>query len=30
MGTLENAGYKFGEWHSTVYLQLDLGDPADR
>ena len=30
MGTLENAGYKFGEWHSTMYLQLDLGDPADR
>jgi phosphinothricin acetyltransferase len=28
MGTLENAGYKFGQWHSTVYLQIDLGDPA--
>lgn len=28
MGTLKNAGYKFGKWHSTVYLQLDLGDPA--
>lgn len=24
MGTLKNAGYKFGQWHSTVYLQLDL------
>jgi phosphinothricin acetyltransferase len=29
-GTLENAGYKFGEWHSTVYLQLDLGEPGQR
>ena len=26
MGTLENAGYKFGQWHSTVYMQLDLRD----
>ena len=24
MGTLKNAGYKFGQWHSTVYLHLDL------
>lgn len=24
MGTLRNAGYKFDQWHSTVYLQLDL------
>jgi phosphinothricin acetyltransferase len=24
MGTLRNAGYKFGQWHSTVYLQIDL------
>jgi phosphinothricin acetyltransferase len=26
MGTLENAGYKFDQWHSTVYMQLDLRD----
>lgn len=25
MGTLHNAGHKFGQWHSTTYLQLDLG-----
>ena len=25
VGTLRNAGFKFGEWHSTTYMQLDLG-----
>lgn len=28
VGELKNAGYKFGEWHSTTYLQLDLGVPG--
>ena len=28
MGTLHNAGYKFGRWMDTTYMQLDLGDPA--
>lgn len=26
VGTLENAGFKFGSWLSTTYMQLDLGD----
>lgn len=26
VGTLRNAGFKFGEWLSTTYMQLDLGD----
>jgi len=30
VGELRNSGYKFGEWLSTTYLQLDLGDPATR
>jgi phosphinothricin acetyltransferase len=28
VGTLENAGFKFGAWRSTTYMQLDLGEPA--
>ena len=24
VGTLRNAGFKFGEWRSTTYMQLDL------
>jgi phosphinothricin acetyltransferase len=28
VGEMKNAGYKFGEWHSTTYMQLDLGIPA--
>lgn len=28
MGEMKNAGYKFGEWLSTTYMQLDLGEPA--
>ncbi len=28
MGTLHNAGFKFGRWLDTTYLQLDLGPPA--
>ncbi len=27
MGEMRNAGYKFGQWHSTTYMQLDLGQP---
>lgn len=26
VGTLRNAGFKFGEWLNTTYMQLDLGD----
>lgn len=26
VGVLRNAGYKFGEWMDTTYLQLDLGN----
>lgn len=26
VGTLKNAGFKFGEWLDTTYMQLDLGD----
>jgi phosphinothricin acetyltransferase len=26
-GTWRNAGYKFGRWMDTTYLQLDLGEP---
>ncbi len=25
MGTLHNAGFKFGRWMDTTYMQLDLG-----
>lgn len=25
VGTLPNAGYKFGEWMDTTYMQVDLG-----
>jgi phosphinothricin acetyltransferase len=25
VGTLRNAGYKFGEWMDTTYVQVDLG-----
>lgn len=25
MGTLKNAGYKFGQWMDTTYMQVDLG-----
>lgn len=28
VGTLRNAGYKFGRWLSTTYMQKDLGPPA--
>ena len=28
MGTLRNAGYKFGEWMDTTYMQVDLGAPV--
>lgn len=28
MGEMKNAGYKFGEWLSTTYMQLDLGEPG--
>ena len=28
VGELKNAGHKFGQWHSTTYLQLDLGAPG--
>jgi L-amino acid N-acyltransferase len=28
MGTMHNAGYKFGRWMDTTYMQLDLGEPA--
>lgn len=28
MGEMRNAGYKFGRWMSTTYMQLDLGEPA--
>lgn len=27
VGTLRNAGYKFGQWLDTCYYQLDLGEP---
>ncbi|HXU23157.1 MAG TPA: GNAT family N-acetyltransferase [Tepidiformaceae bacterium] len=27
MGTLHNAGFKFGRWMDTTYMQLDLGPP---
>lgn len=27
MGTMHNAGYKFGRWMDTTYMQLDLGAP---
>jgi len=27
MGTMRNAGHKFGTWMDTSYLQLDLGEP---
>ncbi|MBA4181455.1 MAG: GNAT family N-acetyltransferase [Anaerolinea sp.] len=25
VGTLHNAGFKFGEWRDTTYMELDLG-----
>lgn len=28
VGVLRNAGYKFGEWLDTTYLQVDLGEPG--
>lgn len=28
MGEMRNAGYKFGQWHGTTYMQVDLGEPA--
>jgi len=28
IGEMKNAGYKFGQWHSTTYMQVDLGEPA--
>ena len=28
MGEMKNAGHKFGAWHSTTYMQVDLGEPA--
>jgi phosphinothricin acetyltransferase len=27
VGEMRNAGHKFGEWLSTTYMQLDLGEP---
>lgn len=27
MGEMRNAGYKFGQWLNTTYMQLDLGEP---
>lgn len=27
VGEMRNAGHKFGQWLSTTYLQLDLGEP---
>ncbi|MGE0599662.1 MAG: N-acetyltransferase family protein [Dehalococcoidia bacterium] len=27
VGELKNAGHKFGAWHSTTYMQVDLGEP---
>jgi phosphinothricin acetyltransferase len=27
IGEFPNAGYKFGEWLTTTYMQLDLGEP---
>ena len=30
VGELRNSGYKFGQWLSTTYMQLDLGDPLGR
>ncbi|MEO8539861.1 MAG: N-acetyltransferase family protein [bacterium] len=27
MGEMKNAGYKFGQWLSTTYMQADLGEP---
>lgn len=28
MGEMKNAGYKFGEWLNTTYMQVDLGEPG--
>lgn len=28
VGALRNAGYKFGQWMDTTYMQVDLGEPA--
>jgi phosphinothricin acetyltransferase len=28
IGEMKNAGYKFGQWLTTTYMQLDLGEPA--
>lgn len=28
MGEMKFAGYKFGQWHNTTYMQVDLGEPA--
>ncbi len=30
VGTLKNAGFKFGRWLDTTYMAADLGDPALR
>jgi phosphinothricin acetyltransferase len=30
VGTFRNAGFKFGRWMDTTYMQIDLGDPASR
>lgn len=27
MGEMRNAGFKFGKWMATTYMQLDLGEP---
>jgi phosphinothricin acetyltransferase len=27
MGEMQNAGYKFGQWLNTTYMQVDLGEP---
>lgn len=29
MGEMRNAGHKFGQWHSTTYMQVDLGEPRE-
>ena len=28
MGEMKNAGYKFGQWLNTTYMQVDLGEPS--
>ena len=28
IGEMKNAGYKFGQWLNTTYMQVDLGEPV--